>query len=186
MPDWDLWYAEKAVQDAKASRVLTENAHLLPKSGVALDFACGLGGNSKYMAQRGCKVVALDKSGVAVEKLSQFAADKQLNINAICHDLEESVPAYQEEFDAIIVSYYLHRQSLPLIEKMLKKGGLLFYQTFSGPQLSGVGPSNPEYRLHRGELLEVYKNMELLVYHEAPFDDFENSMADQVLFVARK
>lgn len=186
MPNWDQLYADKAVQDSTASRVLKENSHLLSGSGYALDYASGLGGNAKYLAQQGFQVIALDKSQVAIEKLNRYASQKKLDIKAVRCDLEKNSVVELEKYDVIIVSYYLHRETLPQLEKMLKKDGLLFYQTFSGPQCSGVGPSNPDFRLRRGELLQVFNNLELLVYHEAAFDDGESSMSDQVLYLAKK
>jgi len=93
----------------------------------------------------------------------------------------------QGQFDVIVVTFFLHRESLPLLHKLLRPCGLLFYQTFSGKQLNGVGPSRNAFRLRRGELLEVFSNMELLSYREdhAVLEN-KNVIADQVFFVAQK
>jgi len=46
---------------------LTQNQHLLPSQGTALDLACGQGGNSQLLAKAGLDVLAWDSSAVAIE-----------------------------------------------------------------------------------------------------------------------
>ena len=165
MPDWNAVYNDKNIEDAAPANVLTDNEQLLDNKGMALDYACGLAGNGFYLADRGFQVNAWDASEVAVKKINDCAKNKN---------------------DVVVVSYYLHRDALPFLYAALKKGGLLFYQTFSGDQLNGVGPSNKNFRLQRGELLKVFSNMELLFYREDSPQSNKNNKPDQVCFVAKK
>lgn len=191
MPDWNHVYAEKYVEDSTAAIVLTENLHLFGKAKGktihALDYASGLAGNAKLLVKEGCIVEAWDKSPVAVEKVNDYSKKNELNIHAHCYDLEMSLPEMSSQFDVIVVSYYLYREKLRDIYDLLKQGGLLFYQTFSGKQHKGMGPSRADFRLQRGELLQIYSDMELLYYREDPADCCEeNAKPGQVYFVARK
>lgn len=187
MPDWDKLYDEKQVLQAHPASVLREHKQLLPDHGTAMDYACGLGGNAVMLAEAGMETLALDNSAVAVDKINQFASDKKISLKAECRDLESNPPSFRDAFDVIVVSYFLHRQTLPLLPEYLKPGGLLFYQTFSGIQQEGRGPSNPDFRLQRGELLDVFGQMELVAYREYPCLEKNIDLAcDQVQFVARK
>jgi len=106
--------------------VLLENTRLLPAHGKVLDYACGLAGNGFYLANKGYDITLWDVSDVAIEKASASAKKRGLKLQAEVKDLEKITSAPEAQFDVIVVSYFLHRESL------LKKDGLLFYQTFSG------------------------------------------------------
>ena len=187
MADWEQLYAEKSVVDAAPAEVLKDNMHLLPASGYALDYACGLAGNAQLLARQGMAVTAWDKSGVVVEKINQFAATQALKLLAEVKDLEQDYHQLSGQFDVICVSYFLHRPSMTKLYDLLVPGGLLFYQTFSGSQRDSVGPSREAFRLHRGELLQTFSAMELLFYREDPqVIEPRNTYSDQVLFVAKK
>ncbi|VAW68857.1 hypothetical protein MNBD_GAMMA09-1082 [hydrothermal vent metagenome] len=184
MPHWDEVYRQKNMAKVTAADVLLENLRLLPPTGKVLDYACGLAGNGFLLANKGYDVTAWDLSSIAVDKINEKAKAEKLMLRAEVKDLEASTIKIQQMFDIIIVSYFLYRKSLRDLSDHLNPGGLLFYQTFSGKQLNGVGPSKAAFRLRRGELLDVYSDMQLLYYRE------DNSQSDckpdQVCFVAMK
>jgi len=187
MADWDQIYQDRKVEKSTPARVLLDNQRLLPSSGKALDYASGLSGNGKFLAQRGFDVTAWDLSGIAVDKINAYSSENKLPLYAKKIDLEKSVELLQGEFDVIVVSFFLHRETLPMLYQLLKPSGLLFYQTFSGEQLNGVGPSRSAFRLRKGELLEVFSNMKLLSYREdCVSPESNNVISDQVFFVAQK
>jgi len=187
MADWNQVYQEKTVEKSTPAQVLLDNRHLLPLSGKALDYASGLSGNGVFLAQQGFDVTAWDLSDIAVDKINAFSNENKLSLYAKKVDLESGIEIGQDKFDVVVVSFFLHRDSLPLLYKLLKPSGLLFYQTFSGEQLNGVGPSRSAFRLRRGELLEVFSNMKLLSYRE-DIASLENNdaISDQTFFVAQK
>ncbi len=50
---------------------------------------------------------------------------------------------------------------------MLAPGGLLVYETFTTGQIElGYGPRNPEHLLARGELRQLFSDLEILEYWE--------------------
>ena len=48
---WDKKFAEQNCNALNACDVLVQNRHLLPTSGVALDYASGLGANAVLLAE---------------------------------------------------------------------------------------------------------------------------------------
>ncbi|MCW9047504.1 MAG: methyltransferase [Gammaproteobacteria bacterium] len=187
MPDWNSVYTEKSVENSTPADVLLKNSHLLSCKGKALDYASGLAGNGIYLAKNGYNVKAWDMSDVAVEKINQYARNNNLLLNAEVYDLENNSPKIQNQYDVVVVSYFLHRETLRYLYDVLKKGGLLFYQTFSGLQYKEQGPARKAFRLKKNELLDVFSDMQLLYYRE----DDENangpeSKQGQVFFVAKK
>ena len=186
MPDWNKHYSIRDIDSHEISPVLELNRHLLPATGKALDYACGFAANARWLASNGFTVTAWDASEVAIEKLKKFSSENKLQLNAEVRDLENNPPT-KSEFDIIVVSFFLHRPTLRNLYAALKPGGLLLYQTFCGEQRNGRGPSNPEFRLKPGELLEVYKDMQLLYYREDhQYGDTNVGMRDQVMLVAAK
>ncbi len=187
MPDWNKTYAEKIIDNATPADVLVENKQLLSTQGAALDFASGLAGNGIYLARKGYHVSAWDLSQVAVEKINAYATENKLMLNAQAYDLENNLPEIKNKFDVVVVSYFLHRESLRYLYTILKKGGMLFYQTFSGEPFQQQGPQRREFRLKPNELLTVFSDMQLLFYQE---DDRRSTSANakpgQTCFVAKK
>ena len=67
---WDNIYQQKE-GGPRVAEVLQHNHYLLPEKGVALDLACGLGGNAMMMAEKGLNVMAWDISPVAITHLDK-------------------------------------------------------------------------------------------------------------------
>ncbi len=145
--------------------VLQEHGFLLPASGKALDLACGLGGNSLFLAEQGLDVHAWDISEVALEKLRAHASHRGLTLTTAIRDLENNPPA-AAQFDCISVSYFLDRALCPAIAAALKPGGLLFYQTFTRNKLSDSGPSSKDFLLKNNELLALFSTLQVRFYQE--------------------
>jgi len=191
VPDWDEVYSEKNIAVATPTDVLLGNEHLLPTPPDlnlrALDYACGLGANSIFLADHGFQVSSWDLSEVAVKKINQHSKNNNLKITAEVHDLENSPPTLKNQFDVIVVSYFLHRATLRVLYDLLKTGGLLFYQTFSGDQVNGQGPSRKSFRLNKNELLNVFSDMQLLYYREDDLNlSVDGAKPGVTYFVAKK
>ncbi len=161
---WNQRYAARDVP-GEAAIVLRDNNHLLPRSGRALDLACGLGANALMLAGHGLEVDAADCSDVALEKLAGFARVRGLAINTLQCDIETDLE-WPARYAVIVVSQYLFRPLLPRLVEMLEPGGLLYYQTFRRDKLSANGPSNPDYLLRRHELLYALQPLRLRYYRE--------------------
>ncbi len=185
----EKWDSRHGVAEKRPSlaRVLEENLHLLPTSGVALDLACGLGGNALALAEQGLDVTAWDLSPVAIQRLQGFASEAGLsNLKAEVRDVEDQPPT-PASFDVIVVSYYLERNLIPTLIEALKPGGLIFYQTFTAIAVGEEGPSNPAFRLADNELLELFRPLKLRVYREENrLGDLQRGVRDIAMLVAER
>lgn len=161
---WDRRYRDTN-RDPPPATVLTENLHLLPPHGRALDLACGFGAAALLLAERGLEVAAWDLSPVAIERLQRDSADRGLRIVAEIRDVCRE-PPNPETFDVILVSHFLERGLAPALMEALRPGGLLFYQTFSREAVSDCGPSNPAFRLATNELLQLFSSLVVRFYRE--------------------
>jgi SAM-dependent methyltransferase len=170
----------------QVSRVLTENSHLLPEEGVALDLACGLGANALFLAKQGLTTHAWDISDVAITALQDAVRSMTLQINSEVRDVILK-PPLANSFDTIVVCRFLDRRLTGSLVDALKPGGMIFYQTFSVDKMSGVGPGNPDYLLKPNELLQMFRSLVLRVYREEGLEgNVEQGFRNEVMLVAQK
>jgi tellurite methyltransferase len=162
---WDIVYSQEKLNLLTAAPVLIENSFLLPKAGTALDMACGLGGNAIFLAQNGLRTNAWDISGIAIEKLQIYADLAGLQIFPKQCEINEHL-LVEYKFDVIVVSRFLDRSLCKGIMGALKKGGLLFYQTYTREKCRTCGPDNPEYLLQQNELLTLFSKLKLVFYRD--------------------
>lgn len=121
------------------------------QGGAVLDLACGGGRHARLLAEFGYQVEAVDRDAVA---LAQLRAVTGVSVRVA--DLEHGHWPYAgRRFDGIVVTNYLHRSLLPLIEGALSDGGVLIYETFMAGNERYGRPSNPDFLLRPQELLEV-------------------------------
>lgn len=183
---WDNIFEQATNKNIAANEVLQQNIHLLPASGKALDYACGLGGNALILAQAGLETHAWDISSVALDKLQLAAAKAHLNIIPRIVDLEKSPPE-KNCFDVIVVGHFLYRQGFDALLNALRKDGLLFYQTFTQTKVRQAGPTNPDYLLERNELIQRCSGMNILVYREEDrMGNINQGWRNEAMIVAQK
>jgi len=162
---WDAKYHSATLSStANPCFVLTQHSQLLPFNGRALDLACGLGGNARFLAQCGLKVDAWDISDNALTVLNNWASLHHLPITPLITDLEQMLMPYQQ-YDVIVVSRYLDRALFNGLIDALKPNGLLFYQTFLSP-VQHHAPRQPEYYIDSGEFGQRFNVLETLIYGE--------------------
>lgn len=140
---------------------VTRFASLIP-AGETLDLACGAGRHSRLLAENGHSVLAVDRSA---DMLALASAE---GIRTMCVDLEtgdpsQSWPFEQNRFAGIVVTNYLHRPLWPSLVASLAENGVLIYETFARGNEQFGKPSNPDFLLARGELLEVAREYGLRV-----------------------
>jgi SAM-dependent methyltransferase len=152
------------LQPVSTSHALTELpspwvarvAPLIPQ-GEVLDLACGGGRHSRLLAALGHRVLAVDRDAVALERV---AAD---GIATLKIDLENEAapdrgwPFEAGRFSGIVVTNYLHRPLFPHILDSLAPNGVLIYETFAQGNERFGKPSNPDFLLSPGELLDVLR-----------------------------
>jgi tellurite methyltransferase len=169
---------------------LQHYTHLIPNSGTGLDLACGLGQNSIFLTKHGLKMNGWDYSAAGLEQMAHHCSLQKVEVNQQCIDLTNT-PWPNQKFDLICITAFLDRTLCPQILSHLKPGGILVYQTFNqvtdiaGETLSK--PRRPKFLLTKGELLELFNELEPLVYHDAQeLAQLEHPLAGKALLIARK
>ncbi|MGD2140964.1 MAG: class I SAM-dependent methyltransferase [Burkholderiales bacterium] len=126
---------------------------LLPAGSVVLDLACGYGRHVRLALAQGHEVVALDRDGEALARLSTLPG-----VRTVQADIEQSGwPFPDQRFDAVIVTNYLYRPLFPLLIRAVAHNGLLIYETFARGNERFGRPRNPDFLLKEGELYEVVR-----------------------------
>jgi SAM-dependent methyltransferase len=124
----------------------------VPPGSRVLDVACGRGRHARLFAGQGCIVDAVDIDAEAGAALAGVPG-----VSFLRADLEGGPWPYAgRQFDAIVVTRYLHRPLLPLLADSLAAGGLLIYETFMVGHERFGRPANPAFLLRPRELLEVF------------------------------
>jgi SAM-dependent methyltransferase len=187
---WNKIYQSKAhavdITTLSPAFILQEFHHLLPGQGKALDLACGLGANALFLAQHNLQTYAWDISSTAIKHLMNSAHTLNLNITTEVRDVI-TTPPEENSFDVIIVCHFLDRQIIPYIISALRKGGLLFYQTFTKAHVQNTGPSNEKYRLDKNELLKLCNELDVVVYREEDLiGDTASGFRNEVLFIGQR
>lgn len=125
-------------------------APLVAPNGAVLDLACGGGRHARLFAARGHPVDAVDRDASAVASLAGVPG-----VTPLCADLEGGAWPYAgRRFAGIVVANYLHRPLFPLLVQALAPEGVLIYETFMLGNARFGKPSNPDFLLRPGELLE--------------------------------
>lgn len=134
---------------------------LIVPGGKVLDLACGGGRHARFLAERGYTVFAVDRDPDCLAKI------QHRNITTAQMDLEATDwPISVSEFglwNAIIVTNYLYRPYLDLLPTLLEEGGILLYETFAEGNAEFGKPSNPNFLLRHGELLDLAQKYHLRV-----------------------
>lgn len=151
--------------------------------GRALDIACGMGRNSKFMLDCGFNVDSVDISSYAIESLQGIK-----NLNAQCVDLD-TFKILPQSYDVICNSYFLERRLFPYMIEGLKRGGILVFETFakSDVESHNAFASDSNHLLRKNELLRAFLDLEILFYEEAlSMRHLTQSLALVARLVARK
>jgi SAM-dependent methyltransferase len=75
-------------------------------------------------------------------------------------------PFSGRQFDAVIVTHYLWRPLLSAIIGAVAPDGVLIYETFAAGNESVGRPSNPDFLLQPGELLQAAQGLRVLGYED--------------------
>ena len=137
--------------------------------GKALDVAGGVGRHAIWLAARGWQVRLMDISEVGIQQATENIKQSTVSggvITEVC-DLNGTQDLGKEQYDLILVFFFLQRELFPALISALKPGGHLIYKTYTTEQkrFSG-GPSHPMFLLQPNELLHAFQSMHVLHYHE--------------------
>ena len=141
---------------------VTRWAECIPAGGRVLDVACGSGRHARWLAARGHAVEAVDRDASLLAALASTPG-----IATRCADLEGGFWPYAgQHFAGIVVANYLHRPLFPALLAALAPGGALIYETFAAGNERFGRPSNPEFLLRPGELLDVVRGALRVIAYE--------------------
>lgn len=132
-----------------------------------LDLACGGGRHARYLAKLELRVEAVDRDAEALARLAGVGG-----VTTRVADLELGPwPFAAQQFDAIVVTNYLHRPLFSHLVAALTGGGVLIYETFAAGNERYGRPANPDFLLQPGELLEVARgHLRVIAYEDVYVD----------------
>ncbi len=156
-------------------------ADRVPADGPVLDIACGKGRNARLFAARGHPVVAVDRDPAKLATLEGVSG-----VMTRCADLEGGPwPFAGERFAGIVVANYLWRPLFPRLLAALAPEGVLIYETFAEGNERYGRPSNADFLLRSGELLEVVRGrLRVMAYEDLFVSDPRPAMVQRICAVA--
>ena len=138
--------------------------HLIAPGGGVLDLACGSGRHLRWLAAQGYRVTGVDRDAAALAQCQGLG-------ELIEADLEGGDwPLPGRRFDAIVVTNYLWRPLLPAIVSAVAAGGVLIYETFAIGNARLGRPSNPDFLLRSGELLQAVSPLRVVAFEDGFID----------------
>jgi tellurite methyltransferase len=148
------------------ARWLVDHGSLLGGGGRALDVACGDGRNALYLAHLGFEVDAVDVSDVAIDALRAAAPERAPAVHPRLLDLERE-PLPEAEYDVVVNFNYLQRDLFGALERALRPGGWLLFETLGRAHIDELGKRiNPAYVLADNELLHAFPGLRVRRYRE--------------------
>lgn len=156
---WDERHAGAPLAEPGPPEPLGGREDLLPASGRALDVACGRGGATVWLAERGLAVDAVDVSPVALAAAAVLAQRRGVRVRWWTHDLETGLPeACRGPYDVVVCQRFRDPALYPALAAGLAPGGLLAVTV-----LSVVGGPDGPYRAGPGELRSAFAGLDVLV-----------------------
>jgi SAM-dependent methyltransferase len=148
--------------EREPSRWITRFAPLVRSGAVVLDLACGGGRHTRLFLARGHPVTAVD---LDLTQLADLVGDQ--NVELIQVDLEQAPwPLPGRRFGAVVVTNYLWRPLFRAILDAIDEGGVLLYDTFARGNEAYGRPTNPDFLLEPGELIEAVRGQLQIVAYE--------------------
>ena len=185
---WKFWYQRKEgtfePEIPKLEELLKENS-----ASKILDFGCGAGRHTAYLAKRGFEVYGFDASPTAIARTRALLKREHLRADLRVWDMLQPLPYENEFFDALLAVKVIHHTYMDKIKKIfkeidrvLKKGGFLYLQVSAysrGKQrikseepeprtylhLEGEEKGIPHHEFTKRELLTLLKNFKIEELH---------------------
>ena len=140
-------------------------ASLITPGGRVLDLACGGGRHLRWLAAQGFATTGVDRDAQALATLQGVG-------ELITADLENGPwPLAGRQFDAVIITNYLWRPTVPQVVALLAEGAVLIHETFADGHQALGKPSRPEFLLRTGELLSLYTGLRVVAFEDGYRDD---------------
>jgi len=137
-----------------------------PARELALDVGCGYGRNAVALAERGWRVICVDRDLTRLTTLQQtkILFDKinlAERIIPICAELgPDSWPFRRDQFDMVICIHVVRQDLFSYFLSSLRPGGYFYFETFGGQR------GNFEALPHIGEVRQSLGGLDLHYYRE--------------------
>jgi SAM-dependent methyltransferase len=147
-----------------------------------LDLACGHGRHTRFFLARGHPVTAVD---IDVSGLEDIAGHPGLEV--VRADLEDGSPwpLAGRRFGAVVVVNYLWRPLFSQIIEAVDVEGVLLCETFALGNEAYGRPTNPDFLLRPGELIERVQGRLQIVAYEHGFLERPRPMVRQRICAVR-
>jgi len=156
---WNVRHVEKPMRH-NVSNVLKRYIQY-SKVGMALDLACGTGRNTHFLDESGFQIDAIDFSDYALSQIKDTKNITKIEVDLDLYDLKK------DAYDLVLNVNYLNRRLMMQMKDAIKKDGLLIFETFIQAHTKPEqGSMNPDYLLKSNELLDVFRDFEVIYYEE--------------------
>ncbi len=184
---WDERYANNPWPTEPNESLVELAQSLWPKK--AIDFGCGTGRNSIYLASLGWDVTGVDGSIVGLEIAQQKAKENNLKLTTIHGDLTDFVPK-ENYYDLAVMSYiHFDKQTLKAVVtktvSSLAAGGYLYIVGHHVSDLGKTGPPSPELLYELKDLDNVDK-INVITLAEIKKDYEDGTFNTDVLLIGTK
>ena len=142
--------------------------------GPVLDVACGEGRHASLFAAKGLRVVAVDRQEQWISGVEFIKADLEGG---------NPWPFAGRRFGAIVVTNYLHRPLFPHLRDSLEERGVLIYETFMAGNERYGKPSNPDFLLRPGELLEAFAGLGVVAFEQGEIDAARKAVVQRICVI---
>ena len=176
---WNVRHVEKPMRH-EVSDILKRYISY-SKIGDALDLACGTGRNTHFLNELNFKVDAIDFSDYALRQIKDTKNITKIEVDLDFYNLKK------DAYDLVINTNYLNRRLMIQMKDALKKDGLLIFETFIQAHTKPEqGSMNSDYLLKTNELLEVFRDFEVIYYEEKDGINLRGEENKTASLVARK
>ena len=176
---WNVRHVEKPMRHEVSDILKRYIQH--STVGNALDLACGTGRNTHFLDELGFIVDAIDLSDYALSQIKNTKNITKIEIDLDFYNLKK------DAYDLILNVNYLNRRLMMQMKEALKKDGLLIFETFiqahSKPE---QGSMNPDYLLKSNELLNLFRDFEVIYYEEKDGINLRGEKNKTASLIARK
>jgi len=147
----------------------------LVERGPVLDVACGAGRHAIFFAEHGFEVLAVDREDQVLPGAIHF----------VRANLEDGSPwpFPGRRFAAIVVTNYLHRPLFPRLIESLEEGGVLLYETFMAGNERYGKPSNPDFLLRPGELIEAFGALTVVGFEQGVLERTKKAVVQRICVI---
>lgn len=164
--------------------------------GPVLSLSEGEGRNAVFLAEQGFDVLGVDLSKIALEKASQLAKSRGVEIRTLVADLAAYEP--EENHYGAVISISAHLPSAirnrlyPLIERALKPNGIVLLESYAVNQLSRNtgGPRDADMLMTVEKIQQEFPHLEHVQLQEIEREVVEGTghtgMASVIQFIGRK